>query len=543
MPVREATAQYKYVFTGWDGIKGTVPELTSVKAMYVTEDQYYDVYWHNKNGDILYTVKNVKYGDPVVYDYGEDNKNWPKYTANELEYYEYSVFTGWDISTGVITGETHVYAQYETVNGLPSTDDAMKDMTVAQIYSIVASDNSDNYFDQNDYVDIQLGNDYHYDNVNDNVIVKNKTLDGTASSVFDSDIKLCGSDSPAFTMAIDFEFGTTSSGATLMSCFEEEGSKGLRLYYNNNPTIQWGDQTMTVGYGTQRNMVVIRHAKGADTIHVYVFNNATNTYSTEIKKQSITRTTQQFTDRPIIVGGFRYDPEPGADVGKISGLCKGTVHWFKVWDKDLGDVDAESLAAWTHETVRFRCCEKVIMDELLDKKISGRYTIDSKYGRKTGVSFICEDLLTYGYQINSSSTNAGGWAGSEMRAFCNSRVYNAFPTIWKSVIKRPYIPANNGDPSYDIVTSQDYIYLPSYIELNAKTGDPYNKEGAVITSMAGDSSRIKKQNGVASKYWTRSAEKYVDRAYWGYITETGAYGSYVYVGNDKKYGICPCFSI
>ena len=365
-PIRESTAKHDFIFAGWDGFVEKMQGNIIVTARYTETIRTYTVRWFKIPGIIMETKTNIPYGSAVQYD-GE----WPTMTDNESALI-FNVFTGWDKSTGFIGGDTDVYAKWETANGLPASSDKMNEMSVAQIYSVIASNNSDNYFDQSDYVDIQLGNDYSYDNVDDNVIVENKTLDGTASTVFDSDVKLCGSDSPAFTMAIDFEFGSTSSGATIMSCFEEDGSKGLRLYFNNNRTIQWGDQTMTVGYGTQRNMVVIRHAQGSDTLHVYVFNDANNTYSTEVKKQSITRTTAQFTDRPIIVGGFRYDPESDADVGRLSGLCKGTVHLLKVWHEDLGDVDAENLAAWTHETVRFRCCEKVIVDELLDKKISGR---------------------------------------------------------------------------------------------------------------------------------------------------------------------------
>ena len=536
VPVREETAQYKYVFTGWSGINGTVPELTEVIAMYIEQDQYYDVYWHNKNGDILYTAKDVKYGDSAVYE-----GSWPTYTVNETEYYEYSIFTGWDISTSFIVGETHAYAQYETVNGLPAKGTDMKDMTVAQIYSIVTSGNNNDYFEDKDYIDIQLGNDYSYSNVTENIIIDSDTiLDGSESKIVESDIKLCGSDSPAFTIAIDFEFGANDTTSpvrpTLVSCFENANSKGLRLFYgtDGNPAVQWGDQTMTVGYGTQRNMVVIRHAKGAESVHVYAFNGVgagAGAYSANIDYKALTRTTQQFTDRPIIIGGFRYDPEAGADVGKLGGLCNGTVHWVKVWNEDLGDADARSLAAWTHEIVRFQYCG------------SGRYQVNPNTGRMTGASFICENLLSYGYSINTSQSNVGGWEASLMRGFCNDRVYNAFPAVWKSVIKKPYIPANIGNNSSTIVTSQDYIYLPSYVELAAITSDPYNNEGYAISWMTSTTDRIKKQNGVAVKYWTRSAMKGYDR-YWVYIAEDGSVnGNLSYAYPQTKNGICPCFSI
>lgn len=531
-PIKESTAQYNFTFDSWHGLDVMAQAPITVTALYTSEIRTYTVRWLKIEGVPLVTKEDVPYGSAVQYD-GE----WPTMTDNE-DALIFNVFAGWDKSTGFISCDTDVYAKWETANGLPVSGTEMYDMSVAQIYSVATSGNSSNYFEDRDYIDIQLGNDYSYNNVAENVIISNDTiLDGSESNIVESDVKLCGSDSPAFTMAIDFEFGindtTSPIRPTLVSCFENANSKGLRLFYgtDGNPAIQWGDQTMTVGYGTQRNMVVIRHAQGQETIHVYVFNSANASYSESISYKSLTRTTQQFTDRPIIIGGFRYDPEAGADVGNLGGLCNGTVHWVKVWHEDLGDVDARNLAAWTHETVRFQYCG------------TGRYQVNPNTGRMTGASFICKDLLAYNYYINSSNVNDGGWEASAMRDFCNSRVYNAFPAIWKSVIKQPYIPANIGNKSTTVVTSQDYIYLPSYVELTAITGDPYDDEGSVISWMTSAANRIKEQNGIASKYWTRSAMKDYTY-YWVYIAEDG---SALYPLQNAypqtKNGICPCFSI
>ena len=544
IPTREETAQYKYVFTGWDGIKGTVPELKKVFAMYFEQDQYYNVYWHNKNGNILYTANDIKYGTSAVY-----GGNWPTFTDNE-SYYECNIFTGWDISTSFITGETHVYAQYETVNGTPAKDTNIKDMTVAQIYSAIVFGEDEGekdygYFEDKDYIDIKLGNDYSYDNVTENVIINDDNgivFDGSASKVIESNIRLCGSDSPAFTIAIDYEFGVNDTLSTvrptLVSCFENANSKGMRLFYgkDGNPTIQWGEKEMPVGYGTQRNMVVIRHAAGDESVHVYAFNGKSSglgAYSANIDYNSLTRTTQQFTNRPIIIGGFRYDPETGEDIGKLGGLCNGTVYWVKVWDRDLGDADARSLAAWTHETLRFQYCGR------------GRYQANPNTGRMTSASFICENLLAYGYNINSNNSNEGGWVTSDMRTFCNERVYNAFPAVWKSMIKNPYISANIGNDSLTVVDSQDYVYLPSYVELISTTEKPYSEEGYTISWMTDDNdNRIKKQNGVASKYWTRSAYRGYKTAYWRYVDEYGNTNANLGSARpNEKNGICPCFSI
>ena len=543
-PTRESTAENNFTFAGWHGLDVMAQAPITVTALYTSEIRTYTVRWLKMQGVPLVTKENVPYGFAVEYD-GE----WPTMTDNE-DALIFNVFAGWDKSTGFISGDTDVYAKWETANGLPSSGTDIKKMSVAQIYGVATSGNSDNYFEDGDYIDIKLGNDYSYknDNIIENIIINNSTvLNGTESKVVESDIKLCGSDSPAFTMAIDFEFGTNDTTSpirpTLVSCFENANSKGLRLFYgaDGNPAIQWGDQSMTVGRGTQRNMVVIRHEKGKEFIHVYAFNSASavvGSYSADIDYQKLTRTTQQFTDRPVIIGGFRYDPEAGLDVGKLGGLCKGTVHWVKIWNEDLGDADARNLAAWTHETVRFQYCG------------SGRYQVNPNTGRMTGASFICENLLTYNYHINSSQSNVGGWEASEMRDFCNERIYDAFPTVWKSIIKKPYIPANIGNDSTTVVSSQDYIYLPSCKELNVLvTTVPYNNEGSVISWICNDDKgtapqkRIKTQNGVAAKYWTRSAYKGYDR-YWTYIAEDGSVnGNLTYAYTQTKNGICPCFSI
>ena len=143
------------------------------------------------------------------------------------------------------------------------------------------------------------------------------------------------------------------------------------------------------------------------------------------------------------------------------------------------------------------------------------------------------------------NTNVGGWDKSVMREFCNGRLYDAFPTVWKSMIRQVQIPANTGDGS--MATSKDYIYLPSYVELSGTTTSPYSGEGSKIGWMNSKDARIKTIDGVASVYYTRSA-------YYS-TTSTSTNGKYFvtvdekgvipggFVTSSSSLGICPCFSI
>jgi hypothetical protein len=135
-----------------------------------------------------------------------------------------------------------------------------------------------------------------------------------------------------------------------------------------------------------------------------------------------------------------------------------------------------------------------------------------------------------------------------MRKFVNARFYDALPTVWKSMIRQVQVPSNAGNDS--IVTSKDYIYLPSYVELSGVTTAPYSSEGVQIGWMTSSSARIKTVNGVAQTYYTRSAyyssgSTSTNGKYFVTIDSNGlASGSGgSFATSYSSFGICPCFSI
>lgn len=523
IPTVPSTAQYNYTFSGWEGIDENVLNDRTVTAKYTTSIRTYKVRWLKQSGVVLKTLNDVEYGSCVEYD-----GDYPTMTDNE-DAYIYNIFVGWDKSTGFITGDTDVYAKWSTQNGLPAAGTDLKDMTPVQIYAIATAGKANDYFEQKDYFDVRVGQDFSFTNVEESMLGDELTFDGSSSKVVDSGIKLFSEDSGSFTIAIDFEFGENSADATLLSCFEYDGSEGFRLKYNGtNPEIQWGNASQVVGKGSQRDVVVLRYRKGEDKLYIYSFNggvSSSGTYADEIMYTEITRNRSTSTEATIMLGGFKF-----LSNGAIDSLTlgNGQIHWAKVWFDDIGDAAARRLAAWPHETWRYEYCG--------DKRY--RFAADSS--KITGASFIPTRLLSLGHCMNTTNTNVGGWDDSAMRQFCNGRVYDAFPTEWQSIIKQVQIPSTAGNRSSDIVYSKDYVYLPSYVEVFNTTEDPYASEGKIITFFNTDTDRIKTMNGIANIWYLRSAEV----SYTNYFKTVSMQGNMNnYVISTRSLGICPCISI
>lgn len=524
IPTVPSTEQYNYTFSGWEGIDENVLNDRTVTAKYTTSIRTYRVRWLKQSGVVLKTLNDVEYGSCVEYD-----GDYPTMTDNE-DAYIYNIFVGWDKSTGFITGDTDVYAKWITQNGLPAAGTDLKDMTPVQIYAIATAGKANDYFEQKDYFDVRVGQDFSFTNVEESMLGDELTFDGSSSKVVDSGIKLFGADSGSFTIAIDFEFDKNcTQDGTLLSCFEYDGSEGFRLKYNGtNPEIQWGNASQVVGKGSQRDVVVLRYRKGEDKLYIYSFNvgaSSTGIYADEITYRELTRNRSTNTEATIVLGGFKFLSGGSID---IPTLGNGQIHWAKVWLDDIGDAAARKLAAWPHETWRYEYCG--------DKRY--RFAADSS--KITGASFIPTRLLSLGHCMNTTNTNIGGWNDSAMRQFCNGRVYDAFPTEWRSIIKQVQIPSTAGNMSSDIVYSKDYVYLPSYVEVFNTIEDPYVSEGKVIAFFNTDVDRIKTMNGTAQVWYLRSADISYNN-YFKTVSKQGNMNNYVI--STRAEGICPCISI
>ena len=587
-PTLESDEQYSYSFgtevdgeyqpgSGWDEITSVVLSARTVVAKYTKTPRTYTVTWYSRAGLSLGS-KTATYGSEVVYD-GDTPTN-----DSEEGTYIFNVFAGWDKSTGFIRGDTDVYAVWAR-SELPATTKDLKDMTPGEIFAVTKSGRTANYFEQKDYVDITLGQDFDFSNVESEVLATNEYFDGTTART--KDIQLFGDNEKSFTIAIDLKYTGTEANNTLLSCFEENGAEGFRIRYNGGyPTVQWGDQSVNVGRGTNRDIVVLRHVKGENKLYIYASNNDNN-FADAITRVESTRTRSTNTNAKLSLGGVYFSGDGGYD-----DYGTGMIYWCKIWLDDLGDTSARKLAAWYHETLRMEFCG------------TGRYRLAGNTSQRANASFIANNLLAdRGKGMNSTNTNVGGWDGAAMRAFCNNRLKAALPTVWQSMLKKVKISASAGNKSTEILVSEDYVYLPSTVEMNNSNDATLSAEGEYIDWFTSDIMRGKfrgriipddavrytdgsdpqtitsynvkvgdvwrKNNGgdcyifvskeeidrfgltvqgtattlggwvAASWWWLRSPNVYTTTSFW-LVGSSGGLSNY-YASN--AYGVCPCFSI
>ena len=177
---------------------------------------------------------------------------------------------------------------------------------------------------------------------------------------------------------------------------------------------------------------------------------------------------------------------------------------------------------------------------------------DSNFSQ-SACGFVLEfaDIITKRV-MNTTSTNEGGWPGSQMKTFINNDIYNALPEDLKGVIKDTVTVSGHGKDDTDNFTSTDKLYLLATAEVWAqgtsntidydtardKTRqlDYYNSKGVTTSSKDG---AIKKDNGSNDWWWLRSA----DSSSWHYFYFVHYSGKWYNIRGVGSFGISPAFRI
>mgnify|MGYP003571257413 CR=1 FL=1 len=525
-PSRPEDERYTYVYQGWTGLTSEIESDTEIYADYLKTEKTFTVQWfaHEKDEDPLRTVSDIQYGSCVDYMFEYNTTTGAVERARDLPVYKeeeslqiYNVFKGWDKSTGYIRDNLKVYAQWDRGKAPAITDPdnlpEMKDLSISQIYAISQKEAADDYFQQKDSVQIQVGKDFEYSNVASATLIgepryfkgQYKVNNKTVSDIqrFD-DIKLFEENAPSFTLAVDFEFTEATSDSTLISCCDTSGtSEGFRVYYytssssnlNHSIRVQWGDKTATIAHGLGRHIVVLKHRQGTKGLSVYSDNGGVylyhyqyygnsyvssaymyDGYNESILATELVRAQDTITDASLSFGAIAQGSQ-GA-----SSEAKGWIHWAKIWYDDLGEFNARELASWPHEiwTMQY--------------KGSGIYNRADSTGLKTGMTFIAaaplDGFIDYLYTASNYK-----WSDSRMRAFVNKRCFEALPYEWQSIIclvrlstKNPY--SSDSTSNTNTVTF-DKLYLPAYADLTSSSVQSLAQEGRQASWMNTNYDRIK----------------------------------------------------
>ena len=514
IPVKNSTIQHSYSFVGWDTILSNVVSDRIITAVYSESLREYTIKYTSM-GTTLKTA-NGFYGDNIPYD-GEI----PVYTAEEP--YSFYLFNRWDNSGFLNNGFDEdgvkvVNAVFDKFSYTATAFDnkELKDLTPVEIYALTKLNenltlNIQDIITDKDPYTIVVGNDVDYDDIKSELLISQKTH-FNGSNYIDTGIQLFDEDKD-FVLAIDYEFlsGNTSK-AVLAQCFQDNGSNGFKLWYNNGAKFAWSTTSDDVVAANKREIIVIRHKKGDNNLMIYKSNMDGNAVlSTELTRNKST------IGASTLVFGCAKD-----DTGYYQDYAIGNINWAKVWFADLGEDVCKDLAIWTHESIKLEACG------------FRKYYITNNTSKKCTFSLLASNLLGRTKKWNQSGINDGGWANSDLNISLNTRLYNAMPTQIKLLLKQVIVYSNDGmgntNPYYQEITASDcYITIPALIEVDAyQDSEPYNSEGTVISYMINDPARKRAfDGGDYYAYWTRSPNV----AFANYVWSVDA--------NGKTQGITP----
>ena len=174
---------------------------------------------------------------------------------------------------------------------------------------------------------------------------------------------------------------------------------------------------------------------------------------------------------------------------------------------------------------------------------------------QTACGFVLEfeDTITE-KEMNSKSTNVGGWPASSMYTFVNTDIYNAIPEELRNGIIDTTVVSGHGSTSGETnFTSTDKLYLLSTGEIwaNGTSGSitqdsartltrqlDYYKMRNVTTSNYGDA--IKKNGSSADWLWLRAAHSGNNIVFFN-VYNNGSWNSGI--GASASGGVAPAFRL
>ncbi len=131
---------------------------------------------------------------------------------------------------------------------------------------------------------------------------------------------------------------------------------------------------------------------------------------------------------------------------------------------------------------------------------------DKVSGGKAGITFGMEYTMNDLRQMNSASTNVGGWESSDLRTWCNGTLYQMLPSDLLASIKTVKKPTADGgsQEGVEVIDSEDDVFLFSEVEVSGNNDKSHAGEGSLYPIFTDAASRIKKRYVSNYNWWLRS---------------------------------------
>ena len=189
-------------------------------------------------------------------------------------------------------------------------------------------------------------------------------------------------------------------------------------------------------------------------------------------------------------------------------------------------------------------------DEVMTYRIAdlktGRYDLSDGTGASNMVLEPVTQIPNTTAAMNSSGSNSGGFAQSQMRSTTLANIYALFPTDVQNAMSEVVIlSGTGGGTTSGTSSSNNKLFLPAETEMFSSAtysiGSSESPSGQFDYYAAHNTAadRIKQRDGSNKSYWLRSPYS-GNSSHFCYVDNSGsAYGNYA----NATAGVAPCFAI
>lgn len=127
------------------------------------------------------------------------------------------------------------------------------------------------------------------------------------------------------------------------------------------------------------------------------------------------------------------------------------------------------MEVWTHESMTFEACG------------FKRFYLSDNSNKRCSLVFLQKSTIGPKMALSGAMSNEGGWPATTLTTYLDSRLLNALPIGWQQLIKQVKVSSSAGKRSKEIVTANNYFFIPSIAELvPSMTDEPYIYERKIV---------------------------------------------------------------